>query len=233
MIWRSLAAAAAAVVVTATTAMAMPRTMQLEWENTVSQGADKVSLHSTTRVKDNRVRIDTSGTASKSPTPMPNSTIIVDVPAKVAYMLSDKTKTATRVNLEQAGGQMGLGAIGLSPKLDQVTAELKKRGAKVIGKETLLGHACDIYVMTQNGMGNEPMTTKLWIALKLGMPLKIESSTKSKGVIGTARAQSVKVDIALADSLFKVPAGYKITDMADLAKRMQEAAKKAQPPKAP
>jgi outer membrane lipoprotein-sorting protein len=228
MFWRSLAAATAAVVVTATSVMALPRTMQLEWDNTVNQGTEKVTLHSTTRIKDNRVRIDTTGSITKVQGAMPNSTIIVDVPGKVAYMLNDKTKTATKVNLDQAGGQMGLGAMGIAPKLDQVTAELKKRGAKVIGKDTLLGHPCEIYQMTQNGMGNEPMTSKIWIASDLGMPLKVETSSKSKGMIGTARAQSVKTNVTLADSLFQVPAGYKVTDMAELAKRMQEMSKKQQ-----
>jgi hypothetical protein len=220
--------ASAAVVVTATSALAVPRTMQVEWENTISQGTEKVSLHSTTRIKENRIRIDTTGNLTKSPGAMANSTIIVDLPAKVAYMINDKTKSATRVNLDQAGGQMGLGAMGLSPKLDQLVAELKKRGAKVIGKDTVLGHPCDIFQMTQNGAGNEAVTSKFWVATDLGMPLRAETSTKSKGVIGTAKAQSFKADLTLADALFQVPASYKVTDMADLAKRMQEAAKKQQ-----
>lgn len=228
MLWRSLAAAAATVVVTATSALALPRTLQLEWENTVAQGNETVSLHSTTRIKGNRVRIDTTGAITKVQGTMPNSTIIVDVPGKVAYMLNDKLKTAMKVNLEQAGGQMGLGAMGIAPKLDQLTTELKKRGAKVIGKDTLLGHSCDIYQMTQAGMGNEPVTSKLWVATDLGMPLKIESSSKSKGHIGTAQAQSVKTNLTLSDALFQVPAGYKVTDMADMAKKMQELAKKQQ-----
>jgi hypothetical protein len=228
MFWRSLAAAAAAVVVTATSALALPRTMQVEWENTINQGTEKVSLQSTTRIKNNKIRIDTTGNLTKAAAGMANSTIIVDLPAKVAYMINDKLKTATKVNLDQAGGQMGLGAMGMSPKLDQLTAELKKRGAKVIGKASLLGHPCDIYQMTQTGVGNEPVTSKFWIAKDLGMPLKAETSTKSKGIIGTALAKSVKADLTLADSLFNVPANYKVTDMADLAKRMQDAAKKQQ-----
>ncbi|MBC7545838.1 MAG: DUF4412 domain-containing protein [Candidatus Sericytochromatia bacterium] len=223
--WRTVATTAAMVVVTAGTALAAPKTMELASDTTVLNGTDRMTFRSLTKVKDGKMRVETNGATKGSAAPI-TSTMIVDPTAKVMYMLNDKTKSAMRVKLDQAGSQMGFGPGSLSPNPAEITAELKKKGAKIIGSGTMLGHPCDIWELSQKAPNGEPGTAKLWLAKDIGMPLKAELSTKSKGITMSLLVTSVKTDLTFDENLFRVPTGYKVTDMQDLAKKMQDAGKK-------
>jgi outer membrane lipoprotein-sorting protein len=222
--WRTMATTAALIVVSAGSALALPKTMELTSDTTVLNGTDRMTFRSLTRVKDGRMRVETNGSGKTSAAPI-TSTMIVDPNAKVMYMVNEKTKSAMRVKLDQAGSQMGFGPSSLSPNPAEITKELKKKGAKIIGAEALIGHPCDIWELSQKAPNGEPGRAKLWLAKDIGMPLKAELSTKSKGVTMTLLVNSVKTDLALEDGLFRVPASYKVTDMADLAKKMKDAGK--------
>ena len=223
--FRKLATTAALVVLSAGSALAAPRTMELKSDTTVLNGTDRMTFQSLTRVKDNRMRVETVGNGRAAATPM-TSTMIIDPAGKVMYMVNDKTKSAMRVKMDQAGTQMGFGPGSLNPNPAEITNELKKKGGKIVGSETLIGHPCDIWELSQKAPNGEPGKAKLWLAKDIGMPLKAELSTKTKGTTMTLLVSSVKTNVTLEESLFQVPAGYKVTDMADMAKKMQDAAKK-------
>jgi len=75
-----------------------------------------------------------------------------------------------------------------------------------LGKEEIQGYTCTKYRITiKHAMAPEPMTTLMWIADKLGFPLR----TEMMGMVTEYR--NLKVGAQPAE-LFELPAGYTKTD---------------------
>lgn len=221
MIWRKLLATAAVVVMAGGPALAAPKTMQLTAQTTVVNGKETITFESVTRVKDAKLRVETKGAVKMPDGQAMNSVMIIDPASQAMYMLNDKTKQAMKVKLDQAAAQMNLGT-GLSADPAKIRAELQKQGGKVIGRETLLGHQTEIWSVDYQSPAKETSTAKVWLAKDLNMPLKVEVTTKGKGQTMALKVTDVKTNLALADSLFQVPQGYRVMDMADMTKRLQE-----------
>jgi len=86
------------------------------------------------------------------------------------------------------GGVPGLGASG---------------SGKVVGKGTILGHACEIRSL---GVGQGPGHGKVW--LWNGMPLRVETDGSGGGM--TMLATKVETAPHLSPASFKLPAGYQV-----------------------
>jgi outer membrane lipoprotein-sorting protein len=100
----------------------------------------------------------------------------------------------------------------LIASVDQLT-----HGAKKLGKESLDGYRCDVYqIRQQRPQGS--MTLKSWItsSTQPRLPLKVETVIQVKRPNmtmeqkQTTRITGVQMGVPIADSLFAVPAGYKI-----------------------
>jgi outer membrane lipoprotein-sorting protein len=83
-----------------------------------------------------------------------------------------------------------------------------KAGMKKLGTEKIAGYDTDKYEATVDmGHGKKSQVT-LWIAKKLGAPIKMESADKSF----TQEYQDIK-EGGVSDQLFEVPAGYQKMNM--------------------
>lgn len=98
--------------------------------------------------------------------------------------------------------------------VDQLT-----RGAKKLGQQNLDGYACDIYEKSRSEQGRS-MTLKSWITrtTQPRLPLKIEATMQVKrpnmivNQTQSTRITGLQIGVPIADSLFAVPAGYKIVE---------------------
>ena len=121
--------------------------------------------------------------------------IIIRRPDKnVIWLLSPQSKSYTEMSMD-------------SPKSDvQImphTAEHIKDQMKKIGTETVNGYECDKYETT---MGPEGKSQKqyIWVAPKLGVPIKMVSEDGSFSL----EYKDIKPE-KLEDSLFELPKGYR------------------------
>lgn len=90
-------------------------------------------------------------------------------------------------------------------------------GAKKVGQETIDGHPCDVYELTQHSQGST-MTVKSWITrdIKPALPARVENKIQVQrpnvtlNQTQTTRITGIQTGISIPDSLFAVPPGYKI-----------------------
>ena len=144
---------------------------------------------------------------------------------KIVTIIDSKNGTMTTYNptsktgdRQKLGGPMG-GATGrMAFDLNQAVKELRGDGYKVTdpsseGKEAVLGYPCTIKKI-QAAKGSRKETYLFWIPDDpTGLPDALKVKTMG-GPMGTVVASytSVSKGAQVADSVFKVPSGVKITD---------------------
>jgi len=162
------------------------------------------------------------------------ATIITDLKTQIAYMLDASSKTAIKIDQAQVkqmtGSQKGPQTFtdpGTLTDPGKIQAEIKKAGGKVVGKAKIKGHPVTIYQMTNNanmhdGSGKtvaQSITTKVWLADDIGMPLKVEAISNKMGQIMLMNVTSIQTNVPVSNSLFGVPAGYNVRSLMDMYKK--------------
>jgi outer membrane lipoprotein-sorting protein len=164
-----------------------------------SEGNSEVIIKGDKKViKTNLVQTKIDGTKKQS------KLYIIQDGEKV-YTLNEDSKTGTVVKnplyqeLQKLSPEMR--RTRLIKEAIRVT-ESESELPKVEKQETIAGQACDVYKtgFTENC---------LWQAI----PLKTVASLPDYGIETTTEATKVEVNIDLADSLFKVPTDYNITEL--------------------
>jgi hypothetical protein len=187
-----------------------------------------------------RTEVDSNVKMSNSSSPVKinnKATVIMDMNKKVGFMLDESHKTALRVDTAQFNQMTGSSGQSTNnaqfftdPTLlsdpAKLRGELQKQGGKQVGKATLLGHPCSIWVISKSGKipagqgksSTEMVTVKIWLAEDLVLPLKVEISTDKRGEVASLETKSLEVNIPIKASLFAVPGGYKISDLSEMFK---------------
>lgn len=154
------------------------------------------------------------------------ATIVMDVNSKVGYLIDDGSKTAIRVDSSQIPNQ---GSTFTNPASltdpAKIRAEIQRQGGKIVGKASLLGHPCTIWQMTStqkmpNGAGqmtSQSVTSKLWLADDITVPLKVEI-TSAQGKVVSMNVTSVQVNVPVSGGIFGVPSGYAVRNLSDMYK---------------
>lgn len=109
--------------------------------------------------------------------------------------LSEKTGTKTKSYANQN--------IDFNNLTDEISKEMN---IKKVGTETIMGKSCDVYTMDYSSMN---MKGKFWVWK--GIALKSDISTNGMEIVMTAT--EVKENTNVDQSLFTVPADFKITEM--------------------
>ncbi len=221
---------------------ALPKTMIMTTEMVSHEAGRNIKAHARIWYSDMKFRTEVeSNMAVKTSSAVQinnRATVIMDMKRKTGYMLDERNKTAIRIDSRQVnqmtGGNGRSGATSAQYFNDptflsdpaKLRAELKNQGGVQVGKTNLLGHPCTIWEITKQGnipagqgkTTTEMVTVKLWLAEDLVLPLKVEVSTDKRGLVATMKTQSIEVNIPIKASLFSVPGGYQITDLADMFK---------------
>lgn len=79
---------------------------------------------------------------------------------------------------------------------------LAKEGKRLAGKQVMAGQACSLWQTQQGGM-----TTKIWFADALELPMQIESASAGKPQF-TFSVQAISTKGKLSPGLFKVPTDF-------------------------
>lgn len=189
-----------------------------------------------------RTEVESNAMMSNASSPVQlnnRATVIMDMNQKVAYMLDPTHKTAIRMDSQQVNQMAGAnpqnqGGASVNYFNDpsfltdpaKLRAELQNQGGKQIGKATILGYTCSIWEINKKGnipagqgkTSTETVKVKLWLAEDLVLPLKVEISTDKQGLIASMQTKSLEVNVPIKASLFSVPSGYRITNLADMFK---------------
>ncbi|MGV3523623.1 MAG: hypothetical protein ACO1RX_05330 [Candidatus Sericytochromatia bacterium] len=218
----------------------LPRSMIMTLEVSSKQGTRPVKATTKLWYANQKFRAEVTSSGVQQPANATvrignKATIIMDLKAKIGYLIDDGSKTALRLDQTQVAQMSG----GNKPAQGQFTdpasltdpakvkAEIQRQGGRQIGKEKLLGHQCTIWQMTgkapvpvaQGKTETQNVTTKVWLADALGMPLKVIVTADKSGEVMNMRATQIQVDVPVNAGLFGVPAGYKVQDMAQLYKQ--------------
>lgn len=200
-------------------APAVPSSMQIRAQTTVINGPDKVVLQSLTQMKQGKVRMETQG---KGPDGKPiNSVMLIDPKTKMLFMLNAKTRTAMKMRTDDAATQFGLGQSPVISAPEEIETEFKRRGGVKKGTATINGRLCDIWEVPYKSPSGEATTMKVWLVRDLKVPAKAEAFSKTRGKIMELTVTDIKTGVSLADSLFVVPSGYKVTDLNQVMKQTQ------------
>ena len=62
------------------------------------------------------------------------------------------------------------------------------------------------------------MTSKVWLADDLGMPLKVEVRSDKMGEVVSMKVTQVQVNPPINGGMFGIPAGYKVRNLMDMYK---------------
>jgi outer membrane lipoprotein-sorting protein len=127
----------------------------------------------------------------------PGGTTIFIVPGdqKIMWMLESEIKAYRELPFDKDASQKGL-------NLPQAGGE-----SKLVGTETLNGYATDKYKTSiRTPTGTRPGT--IWVAKKLGVPIKMESDDK----VFVQDYQDIH-EGGVDDALFAIPPGYRNKDL--------------------
>lgn len=144
--------------------------------------------------------------------------VVTIVDGKTAYLVSETLKTAIKM---PEGTPMGRMMGPLDPaKLKDASKDLVKDGFKKTRTEKIGKDQCDVWKGTPKSQskgkeGGKSGEATVWIRQPDQLPVKFEMKSDEGTMSATAEWNP-----KLADTLFKVPAGYKKTDMADLMGKM-------------
>lgn len=220
-------------------AWSLPNSLMMQMVVSSKQGGRPMQGNVQLWYANKKFRLEVTSNMNMSQTNTPvkisnKATFVMDVNSKVGFMIDDNSKTAIKIDQNQVSRMTGAPAQGPQTFTDpssltdpaKLKAEIQKAGGKQVGKATLLGHACSIWQMSgkaqvpvaQGKMEEQMITTKVWLADDLGMPLKVEVKSDKMGNIVNMRATQVQVNIPVKASLFGVPAGYNVRDLMDMYK---------------
>ncbi|MFN8673892.1 MAG: hypothetical protein U0457_17660 [Candidatus Sericytochromatia bacterium] len=214
-------------------AFSVPSSFELVAESNVTAQGKKISFNTKMSYSDKKMRMDNDiVTTEKMPAGMNKSIMILDQSKNIAYTLLPSQKQAMKIDMEMmkkmggANNNMNM-STSFMENPEKTKEQLKKMGGKMVGAETVLGHMCDIWTATQDiPMGNkgekEKADVKIWLASKLGIPLKMIITSKKQGEIMNMKAKSVKTDVKFDSSLFEVPSNYQVTDMQKMLEQMKK-----------
>lgn len=216
---------------------ALPKSMIMTMQINSRQSGRPISANAKLWYANQKFRAEVTSNANTSQSPVKISnkaTVLMDLKSKIGYMLDESSKTAIKIDQTQMNkmtGQNGSATSFTDPTAltdpAKVKAEIQRQGGKEVGKATILGHSCTIWQMANTmkvptGQGkpatNQNVTSKVWFADKIGMPLKVEVRSDKMGEIVTMKATNVQVDVPISNNLFGVPSGYKIRNLMDMYK---------------
>jgi hypothetical protein len=173
---------------------------------TLEQGqGGQITVTSKVWVKGNKVRVEV-----KHPL-MGDMSLIAD--GKNIYQIAPAQKQATKSDQMKATG-------GRQPwQMFVANVDQLKQKARRVGSEQIEGHLCDIYLRQEKGSGNSA-SVRAWITrtLKPAMPLKVvrkvsvQRPNASFTRTTTVRMRKVELNVLLPESLFVLPAGYKVVE---------------------
>lgn len=134
------------------------------------------------------------------------------------YQYSPTQKTALQLPAA-AANQMGpLGsfptASGVTPAQMKAKLNTALKGAKKVGSGSANGHKATIYQTNKMPFSNQPLTNgsaKVWIADDMAVPFPVRMIISGKEGTAEVNFLNIKLNPALSDSLFVLPAGTKIT----------------------
>lgn len=200
--------------------------MQIEAETNINMKGNSAVINSNIIYGNDKVRMESEISGNKNiPANMGKSIMLFDTKKKIGYMMTPQVKSAIKMDMEQLEkmqSKMGSASpnLNLSMMSDpgKIKEEFKKRGAKMVGAETVLGYLCDIWQMSENmplnqGGKVENVSMKFWLSHKLNIPLRMEMTSASQGKFLSMKTKSIKTDVKMASASFEVPKDYKVTDM--------------------
>lgn len=132
-------------------------------------------------------------------------------------MLSQPTNRKIAIRMMLPPNYLNRMAMGNSP--------LGAGAGRLIGRGTILGKPCEIRVTSFNNL-NYKGRAKIWMWQKL--PLRSEIFIDFKIIGATANmktsmiATQLNTDVKPSPSLFRLPTGYKVQEMSDFQKQMQQ-----------
>ncbi len=154
----------------------------------VTQGADSEGLQGKVYVKGNKIRQEFVGGEGAHIS-------ILRPDKKVVWMLMPDQKIYMEMPLTPQ----------TSAKMMQAPQDQSRM--KLVGTEEVNGYAADKYEATDQE-GGKSSTQYVWVAKKLGWPIKMTSSDNSFAM----EYRNIK-EGGVSDSLFEVPAGYQKMSM--------------------
>lgn len=221
--------------------LALPKSLIMSMEISSKQGNKPIKANAQLWYTNQKFRAEITSnfsTSGQGNTPVKignKATVISDLSKKVAYLIDDASKTAIKIDQAQVGQMTGGAQSGPQTFTDptsltdpaKIKAEIKKQGGKEVGKAKILGHSCTIWQMsgkTQMPVGQgksetQNVTSKVWLADAIGMPLKVEVSSDKMGEIMRMQATKVQVNVPVNNGMFGIPSGYQVRDLMDMYKR--------------
>ncbi|MBS2012159.1 MAG: DUF4412 domain-containing protein [Deltaproteobacteria bacterium] len=182
-------------------------------------------------MKSPKVRIDANGAdAVGLPPGTTEMSVIVDTPAKKAFVLLAKAKTAMQIDFEKAKAQRAAAGKGNTGAVVNEVSKIEKLGTK----ETIAGYECENWRVSSPSKGNRAEMCVAegirWVDLSdLGLgspevalaaaatdanrfPLRVIAFDAKN--VETTRMTATKIEKKTLDAnRFVVPPDYKITDM--------------------
>ncbi len=174
------------------------------FQQKISQGTLTIDLKVQMKEKKMRVESNFGG--------VPSVTIRND---HGTYHYNPGQKTATKIPAE-------LARPNVADELPNFTQFLKKQKAKLVGSETVDGHACDVYQF------KDPATfadAKAWVWKEKNFPLKIEIGSPTRGLT-RIEMRDIQWDQAIDDGIFELPAGLTVVDLEQMPERLAKIPKK-------
>jgi len=178
-------------------------TMSYDQTITSSRGA---TMTSKVWIKGNNMRMEQIADGEKMITLMKEGTMYLYYPAQ---------KMAMKMDISAGAGQGGQE----NPK--DMMEYLKSIKAKPLGQEKIEGKLCNVYQITysQTGLPAEALAkagvkSKVWVWREKKFPLKSVMTVGSETI--TTRYRNVQMGINIPDSLFELPPGTQIMDMAQM-----------------
>jgi hypothetical protein len=96
---------------------------------------------------------------------------------------------------------------------------------RIVGRGIILGRPCEIRVVSLNNASYKGQA-KIWMWQKLPLRSEISMNIKMRGVTQNMKMSMVATQLNTAvkpsPSLFRLPAGYKVQEMGDFQKQMQQ-----------
>lgn len=221
--------------------LALPKSLIMTMEINSKQGGKPIKANAQLWYANQKFRAEITSnfsTSGQGNTPVKignKATVVSDLTKKVAYLIDDSSKTVIKIDQAQMGQMTGGAQSGPQTFTDptaltdpaKIKAEIKKQGGKEVGKAKILGHMCTIWQMSgksQIPMGQgknetQNVTSKVWLADEIGMPLKVEVTSDKMGEIVRMQATKIQVNVPVNNGMFGVPSGYQVRDLMDMYKR--------------
>ena len=190
-------AVAGAMLVATSSAFAAPQTLSFNVTARVTSDGGAQNVRSRVLSKGNRVRLETK---------LGDQAVVFLAAPPYLYKLLPASKAGIRWKNDRLNGSFDLQSLMRNPK--EIRAQLKKRGAKSVGTQTLGGSLADI--LLAKNFGGSGTQVKAWLRRGDALPLRLEA--RSKNLSGVVTWSDYRRDSPLADSLFQVPRGYNVRE---------------------